>query len=69
EAEERVISELKELSKPFVVLMNCVEPEKAKNLCRELSEKYSVPVIPVNCLELTEDEIKNILLSVLYESR
>ncbi|MBR7060346.1 MAG: stage IV sporulation protein A [Eubacterium sp.] len=67
EAEERVISELKELSKPFVVLMNCVEPEKAKNLCRELSEKYSVPVIPVNCLELTEDEIKNILLSVLYE--
>ena len=67
EAEERVISELKELSKPFVVLMNCVEPEKAKNLCGELSEKYSVPVIPVNCLELTEDEIKNILLSVLYE--
>lgn len=69
DAEERVISELKELGKPFVVLMNSVDPrsESVKNLSVNLSNKYDVPVIPINCLELTEDEIKEILLNVLYE--
>ncbi len=69
EAEERVISELKELNKPFVVLMNCIEPQshEATQLCTALTEKYSVPVIPVNCLELTEDEITDILSDILYE--
>lgn len=69
EAEERVIDELKELSKPFVVLMNCIEPnsEAAKRLCAQMSEKYDVPVIPINCLELTQEEIMQILANVLYE--
>ncbi|MCH5315316.1 MAG: stage IV sporulation protein A [Eubacterium sp.] len=69
EAEQRVIEELKELNKPFVVLMNCVEPESqlSVSLCKSLTEEYGVPVIPVNCLELTEDEIKDILSDILYE--
>ena len=69
EAEERVIDELKELGKPFIVLMNCVNPyaDSAKALAAEMTEKYNVPVIPINCLELDEDEIKKILLNVLYE--
>ncbi len=69
EAEERVISELKELNKPFVVLMNSIDAksENVKSLCFDMSEKYGVPVIPVNCLELDEDEIKEILLNILYE--
>ncbi len=69
EAEERVISELKELGKPFIVLMNSVDPSDSgvKSLCADLTEKYNVPVLPVNCLELTEDEIKSILQGVLYE--
>lgn len=69
EAEERVINELKEINKPFIVLLNCMFPESHSSveLANELSEKYSVPVIPVNCLDLQEDEIRNILLNVLYE--
>lgn len=69
EAEERVISELKEINKPFVILLNCVYPHSssAKELARQLSEKYGSPVIPVNCLNLTEEEIRDILGSVLYE--
>jgi stage IV sporulation protein A len=69
EAEERVISELKELNKPFIVLMNSIEPssESVKALSAEMTKKYDVPVMPVNCLELTEDEIKDILSGVLYE--
>ena len=69
EAEERVISELKSLNKPFVVLVNSVSPatSEASALCKSLSDKYDVPVIPINCLELSEEEIKEILLNVLYE--
>lgn len=69
EAEERVISELKELNKPFVVLLNSVNPEEDSviQMGSELSQKYNVPVLPVNCLEITESEIKNILGNLLYE--
>ena len=69
EAEERVINELKEINKPFVVLLNCIYPssDSAIALSEQLSEKYSVPVIPVNCLELGEEDIHNILARVLFE--
>ena len=69
EAEERVINELKEINKPFVVVMNCVEPQSAEalSLCASMSEKYNVPVMPVNCLDLNEEEINAILERVLYE--
>lgn len=69
EAEGRVISELKELNKPFIVLLNCTYPQSdsAKTLADTLSEKYTVPVLPVNCLELTETDIKEILTQVLFE--
>lgn len=69
EAEERVIAELKEINKPFVVLLNCTSP-KSKESCElkaELEENYGVPVIAVNCLELDQDDITNILTQVLYE--
>ncbi|MEG0547098.1 MAG: stage IV sporulation protein A [Oscillospiraceae bacterium] len=69
EAEQRVINELKALEKPFIVLLNCMYPQtnSARSLAADLSEKYSVPVIPINCLELTEIEIKEILTQVLFE--
>jgi len=69
EAEERVIAELQELEKPYVILLNCVEPESAssKTLCREMEEKYGVPVEAVNCLHLTEQDIREILTKVLYQ--
>lgn len=68
DAEERVISELSEINKPFVIVLNCLEPNSgsAQKLAAELEEKYSTPVIPVNCLELDEQEISNILRQVLY---
>ena len=55
EAEERVIKELQEINKPFIVLLNCMYPQSAsaRSLADELSEKYQVPVVPVNCIELS----------------
>ncbi|MBQ8016433.1 MAG: stage IV sporulation protein A [Clostridia bacterium] len=69
EAEERVINELKELNKPFVVLLNCREPNSAasQSLAANLTNKYAVPVVPVNCLELTHSDISGILSQVLSE--
>ncbi len=69
EAEARVIDELQAIKKPFVVLLNCMYPhtEEAAMTCEELSKKYGVPVLPVNCLELTENDIKEILSLILFE--
>ena len=69
EAEARVIDELKEINKPFAVVLNCMYPqsEDAVLLKKSLEEKYNVPVISVNCLEITEDTISEIISEVLYE--
>ena len=69
EAEERVVRELKEIHKPFVVLLNCADPkaESAVLLQKELLEKYGVPVMAVNCLQLQKEDIREILAQVLYE--
>ncbi len=69
EAEERVIAELRQTDRPFVMLLNCVDPgtAMARGLAGELSEKYGVPVLPVNCIDITEQGIKDILASLLYQ--
>ena len=68
-AEERVINELRAIKKPFVVLLNSKNPESeaCRKLVGELSEKYEVGVLAVNCMTLSEQEIKNILANLLYE--
>jgi len=68
-AEERVVWELKELEKPFLVLLNSAHPLAAEtvSLAQELEQQYGVPVIPVDCLNLGESDLLNILEQVLYE--
>ena len=68
ECDERVIRELKELGKPFVVIMNSVNPNshEVRELCETLTEKYDTKVIPVNCLELNEQDIKMIIQEILF---
>ena len=69
EAEERVISELKELNKPFVVVLNSTDPYSGNvaQLVHELEEKYNVPVLPVDCLHLNQGDIIKILQESLFE--
>lgn len=69
EAEERVIDELNQTNRPFVMLLNCVDPgdPNSRALASRLSEKYSVPVLPVNCIDITEQGIKEIIASLLYQ--
>lgn len=69
EAEERVITELKELGKPFLVLLNSAYPysERARAIREEIAQKYNVTCICANCLELDEETITNVIRGVLYE--
>ncbi len=68
EAEERVVKELKNINKPFVVLLNSLDPnsDSCKALGESLTRKYSVPVIPVNCAQMDENEITYVLSAILY---
>ena len=69
EAEEKVIMELKEIGKPFIVLLNCVNPDtdEARKIASNLEDTYDVPIVPCNCDKLKEKDIKDILRTALYE--
>ena len=68
-AEERIVGELREIGKPFVIVLNSANPSDPKSIAlgEELEEKYGAPVALVNCLELDGEDIKNILQMILCE--
>ena len=69
EAEERVINELKEIEKPFVIVLNSKHPNLDSTLAlkENLEEKYGVPVMVLNCVELELEDINLLLEKVLLE--
>ena len=69
EAEERIVKELKELGKPFAMILNSAHPESdaAISLAYELEAKYEVPVALVSCIDLDAEDIRHILELVLHE--
>lgn len=69
EAENRVIGELKAINKPFVVLLNSKDPKKQETVAlkEELERKHGVPVVSVNCEQLSAEDINKIIETVLFE--
>ncbi len=69
EAEERVVSELKAINKPFVIVLNSEEPDSdyTKELARRLEDKYNVSVIPTDCANLSINDINDMFGKLLYE--
>lgn len=69
EAEERVISELKRINKPFIILLNSTKPFDSETirLKEELEVKYSTPVINTNCAQLRIEDVHTIMERVLFE--
>ncbi|MBQ2679146.1 MAG: stage IV sporulation protein A [Firmicutes bacterium] len=69
EAEERVINELKNLNKPFIVLLNSAKAysDETEELRQELSKKYDVNVMTVNAASLKTEDINRIMENILYE--
>lgn len=68
-AEERVVTELRAINKPFIILLNCANPSspEARELAVQLSDKYNTKVMPINCEDLTADDINSMFASLLYE--
>ena len=68
-AETRVIEELKDINKPFIVILNTIHPQDANTIAirNEISDKYHVEVLPVNVENMTERDMLDILKEALYE--
>lgn len=69
EAEEKVVSELKSIGKPFIIILNTVHPTNTKTveLANDLRDAYNVPVVPISVENMNELEIIDILKQALYE--
>lgn len=69
EAEKRTILEMKELKKPFVVILNSARPysEGSRKLAEELESLYQVPVMALNCEQLKKEDLGKIFEKVLLE--
>ncbi|MFS8631666.1 MAG: stage IV sporulation protein A, partial [Bacillales bacterium] len=69
EAEERVIEELKEVGKPFIMIINSVQPfhSDTQALREELAEKYDIPVLAMSVESMREADVLNVLREALYE--
>ncbi len=69
DAEERVIRELREISKPFIIILNSKVPnsEEVQKMQAGLEDKYGVPVLAMDVMNLTNEDINNILSNVLFE--
>ena len=69
EAEERVVNELKEVGKPFVLVINSVRPrsEETQALRQELAAKYDIPVLALSAATMGEDEVLGVLREALFE--
>ncbi len=69
DAEIKVINELKEIGKPFIVILNSLHPTNTETIriAKELEEDYDVPVMPISAEKMNEVEIMEILKKALYE--
>lgn len=69
DAENRVITELKEIGKPFIVVLNTTHPTlpDTERLAQSLKDEYGVPVLPISVETMTDKDITNILREALYE--
>lgn len=69
EPEKRVISELKAINKPFVVILNSVHPRDPETvrLRQELEDKYGVNVLAMDCLQMRIDDIDDVMENILHE--
>ena len=69
EAEAKVVNELKDIGKPFIIVLNSKNPnsEATKTLAQDLSNTYNVTVLPLSILDMRSEDIYEVLKAALYE--
>ena len=69
ESERRVIEELKNIGKPFIVILNSTHPTlpETEKIAENIKEEYNVPVLPMNIDAMNEKDMYSILREALYE--
>src|SRR5690625_339365 len=69
EAEQRVIQELKEVGKPFIVIINSARPtdQETELLRQQLKEEHDIPVLAMSVETMNEHDVLNVLRESLYE--
>ena len=69
EAETRIVNELKEIGKPFIVILNSAHPTlpETERMAEKLASEYKVPVLPLSVEAMSEKEVYSVLRESLYE--
>ncbi len=69
EAEERVVNELKEVGKPFIMVLNSAKPyaPETEQLTEELKEKYDIPILALSVENMRDHDVYSVLREALYE--
>lgn len=69
QVEENIVEELKEVGKPFIMVLNSVRPTSTETemLRQDLSEQYDIPVLSINIESMTEHDVNNVLRESLFE--
>ncbi len=67
--EERTVTELQSIQKPFIILLNSEKPysDEAIHLAESLEKKYGRTVLPVNCSQLRKEDVQTVMEKILYE--
>ena len=68
-AERETIEQLKNIGKPFLMVLNCMRPyaDATRTLAEELQEKYEVTVLPMNVEQMNKDDASELLQRLLFE--
>lgn len=66
---DKTVKELNNINKPFIILVNSLNPNSSEciKLKEQISQKYNVSTLAVNCLRLSEKDVNNILENILFE--
>src|SRR5699024_6133606 len=69
DAEDKIVEELKEVGKPFIMVINSLRPndQETEFLRQELAEKHDMPVLAMNIESMTEHDVYSVLREALYE--
>ena len=69
DTEKRIVNELKEIGKPFIIILNSAHPTlpETERLSEKLNEEYDVPVLPLSIENMNEKDVYSVLRESLYE--